>query len=245
MPDLRWNLRFWDCDYDWKDGGEEWSVGWGSSEAQWFGTLLPRIHGFLPARRILEIGPGFGRWTRFLLPQCSRYVGIDLSPKCVEACQKRFRHLWKIHFYHNDGLSLDRARGKFDFVFSFDSLVHAEVNVFEAYIPQILAKLNENGLAFVHHSNLRASGASVNDHARAETVDYQVIAEVVRRSGGRVLVQELVNWGGEEPIDCFTLFGLGRQSSPAVVIPNREFMQQARFVKEIYLPYAVAGGRRQ
>src|SRR6266852_9871119 len=35
--------------YDWKDAGEEWSEPWGSSAAQWSGTILPRIRDFLPA----------------------------------------------------------------------------------------------------------------------------------------------------------------------------------------------------
>ena len=48
--------------YDWKEAGEEWSQPWGSSAAQWAGTIFPRIRECLPADTILEIAPGFGRW---------------------------------------------------------------------------------------------------------------------------------------------------------------------------------------
>ena len=42
-------------------------------------------------------------------------------------------------FHQNDGLTLNIAGSdKFDFIFSFDSLVHAKAEVFKAYIPQIL-----------------------------------------------------------------------------------------------------------
>ena len=43
MPDLQWNIAAWDGSYDWSTGGEEWSQVWGGSEAQWFGSLYPRL----------------------------------------------------------------------------------------------------------------------------------------------------------------------------------------------------------
>src|SRR4030095_4890255 len=52
--------------YDWKEAGEEWSQPWGSSAAQWAGTIFPRIRECLPAGTILEIAHGFGRWTHYL-----------------------------------------------------------------------------------------------------------------------------------------------------------------------------------
>jgi hypothetical protein len=54
VPDLNWNKTVWGSTYGWQAGGEEWSETWGSSEAQWFGSIFPRLHRFLPARRILE-----------------------------------------------------------------------------------------------------------------------------------------------------------------------------------------------
>ena len=77
MPRLDWNIHQWDGEYNWELKGEEWSSSWGSSEAQWFGSLYPRLHKYFPAARILEIAPGFGRWTRFLLDYCDDYTGID------------------------------------------------------------------------------------------------------------------------------------------------------------------------
>ena len=71
MPELDWNKAVFDGNYDWRQGGEEWSAPWGGSEAQWFGSLYPRLHRLLPAGRILEIAPGFGRWTKFLIPACA------------------------------------------------------------------------------------------------------------------------------------------------------------------------------
>lgn len=63
--------------YDWKDSGEEWSAPWGNSAAQWFGTILPRTSQCLPAGTILEIAPGFGRWTN----SQSRISALIRSPQ--------------------------------------------------------------------------------------------------------------------------------------------------------------------
>src|SRR5438046_7031300 len=76
--------------YDWKEAGEEWSEPWGSSEAQWFGAILPRIRDCLPAETILEIAPGFGRWTHYLKDHCQNLWAIDRVAECIEACRQRF-----------------------------------------------------------------------------------------------------------------------------------------------------------
>jgi 2-polyprenyl-3-methyl-5-hydroxy-6-metoxy-1,4-benzoquinol methylase len=122
---------------------------------QWYGTILPRIRAFLPVHTILEIAPGFGRWTEFLKDYCSDLVVVDLSEKCIKACQERFTDCSHITYFVNDGKSLDMIPdNSIDFIFSFDSLVHAEDEVISAYISQLPEKLKHNGVAFVHHSNL-------------------------------------------------------------------------------------------
>src|SRR5215467_7298371 len=40
MPSVHENLQTWE-DYNWVRSGEEWSSRWGSSDAQWFSTILP------------------------------------------------------------------------------------------------------------------------------------------------------------------------------------------------------------
>jgi hypothetical protein len=106
MPDVRENERLWST-YDWGERGDEWSGAWRSPDYQWWGTLYPRLRHYLPARTILEIAPGFGRWTHYLLGHCDRLIGIDLMAGCVEACAERFRDEPKASFHQNDGRSLD------------------------------------------------------------------------------------------------------------------------------------------
>lgn len=242
MPDLNWNRTFWAGGYDWKTGGEEWSEVWGGSEPQWFGSLYPRLHRLLPAKAILEIAPGFGRWTKFLLPTCQHYLGIDLSGECIAACCSTFKDAKHARFVQNDGLSLDAARDEqFDFVFSFDSLVHVEVDVLESYIPQILRIMAPAGVAFLHHSNMASLGPKAeNRHARGRSVSWQIAAEIVQKSGGKVLCQEQINWGVPHLTDCLTL--LARQehphTGPTVHIKNGKFMDEAFIIRDMQAPYS-------
>jgi hypothetical protein len=244
MPDLSWNKLTWNGTYNWEAGGEEWSVPWGGSEAQWFGCIYPRIHGFLPADRVLEIAPGFGRWTKFLLPATKiEYLGIDISEECVNRCRDIFRDVDKALFYPNDGLSLNMVPDEmFDFVFSFDSLVHAEIDVLEAYIPQILKKLRCNGVAFIHHSNWLNSGETgENPHNRAVSVSAEAVAQLVQESGGILLIQEVLNWEHMRPcIDCFSVFSRADSHFRTVIgiIHNPRFTDEASIICQTQSPYS-------
>ncbi len=155
MPDVEWNKKVWDGGYDWSAGGDNWSSAWGSPEAQWTWSLRPRIERFLPTGTILEVGPGFGRWSQFLAGLCDRLVLVDLSEQCIAACRERFESQRHVQFHVNDGTSLDMVEdGTVDLAFSFDSLVHAEMDVLEGYLDQLQRKLSPDGVVVFHHSNL-------------------------------------------------------------------------------------------
>jgi Methyltransferase domain len=244
MPDVDWNAATFAGTFDWtQSGGEEWSEPWGGSEPQWFGSLFPRLHRFLPANAILEIAPGFGRWTRFLLPTCGSYVGVDLSAECVAGCRSRFQDAKHARFVQNDGMSLRGVTDDyFDLIFSFDSLVHVEKDVIESYIPQILRKLTLNGVAFLHHSNLAALPPEAEKAgARGHSVSGDIVADIVKQAGGKVLVKERINWGAPHLglLDCLTL--LARQEYPYAAPPietdNMRFMVEAQIIRETQAAY--------
>ncbi len=144
-------------DYDWSRAGDEWSARWGDAAAQWYGCIYPRVWRFLPAPTILEIAPGFGRWTEFLLGHCETLIGIDIAPKCVDACKRRFADRAGTIFETNDGHSLPMvADSSVDFGFSFDSLVHVEADALNGYLTELARVLKPDGVAFLHHSNYGA-----------------------------------------------------------------------------------------
>lgn len=244
MPDLSWNKAYWDGAYDWQGQGEEWSEAWGGSEPQWFGCLYPRLHRFLPADNVLEIAPGFGRWTHYLIDYVrGHYHGVDISQECIDYCAEVFAADSRARFSVNNGYSLEMVEDDaFDLVFSFDSLVHAELDVHERYIPQILRKLNQNGVAFIHHSNW-ASGCETqkNLHARGESVSADAVGDIIVENGGRVILQECLNWGEDSDnlIDTLSLFcRKDREKVTASTrIENQNFMLEASILRSVHSRY--------
>jgi hypothetical protein len=89
-------------------------------------------------------------------------VLVDLWERCIEACKRRFESESHSRFCVNNGKSLAMVSdNSLDFVFSFDSLVHAEIDVIDAYIDELSRKLTLSGIAFIHHSNIGAYPCSV------------------------------------------------------------------------------------
>lgn len=255
MPTIEENVRAWNQDHRWSATDDDWSAMWGNCEAQWWGSLYPRIHAFLPCEHILEIAPGFGRWTNFLRQHCERLTAVDLSERCVEHCRERFRDQPRMTFMVNDGRSLDFISDRtLDFAFSFDSLVHAEADVVEAYVRQLSRKLKPAGVAFIHHSNawhyrrrfapgrllplvwrtrLMRYRLLPRDHMRAPTMSAERFAQFCVDAGCRCVSQELVNWGYLRDLDCLSIFtpnGSPWDREPRRV-SNPFFLEEARSFK--------------
>src|ERR1700676_4823872 len=120
MPTIEQNLFFWGKADGWDGDGDKWSGRWGGTDLEWWGSIFPRIRNFLPASTILEIAPGFGRWTQFLKGFCEQLVLVDVSPACIERCKERFRSDPHVRGYVNDGKSLEMVADRsVDFAFSF------------------------------------------------------------------------------------------------------------------------------
>jgi methyltransferase family protein len=251
MPTVEQNRDRWDVSYCWPDEGDEWSQTWGSAEAQ-----------CLPTGTILEIAPGHGRWTQFLKDYCSQLVVVDLGPHCIDACRERFSSCSHITYHVNDGRSLAMVPDRsIDFVFSFDSLVHAEADVFESYLQQLSNKLKPEGAGLIHHSHigayrrtfslvnklparlraqLEAKGLLPHDHWRAHSMTAQRFEQLCSSAGLACIGQELVGWNGRLMIDAFSLFTPAGSTwtRPNRLLVNRRFMQAAHYEGQIARHYA-------
>lgn len=237
MPTRDENKDTW-TRYDWTQGGDDWSVGWGSSRMLWYGTILPRIHFLLPARSLLEIAPGFGRVTAYLLEHCEHYTGVDITPRCVEACRARFARHANASFVLNDGASLEAVPdGSVDVAISWDSLVHADPGVLEAYARALARKLVPGGRAFLHHSNLGAFAAPntgrltvENPHWRDERMSAALMRQYCAEAGLALDGQQLVQWGSSAENDCFSWL---RRPAPDEAVSGGEVLTHPSFGSEM------------
>ncbi|XWK86790.1 MAG: class I SAM-dependent methyltransferase [Phormidium sp.] len=237
MPSVNDNLNTW-SNYDWKEQGNEWSKYWGGTDKCFWGTIYPRIKSFIPVGTILEIAPGFGRWTQYLKDYCENLIIVDLTEKCITACQERFADCSHITYHVNDGKSLEMVPDEsIDFVFSFDSLVHVEEDVIKAYLEQIALKLKSNGVGFIHHSNLGSYlNPSIgkleveNPHWRGESMNAKLFEEYCEQAGLQCFSQEIVNWCGNTLCDCFSWITPknSKWSQPNRVIENADFMEEVK-----------------
>jgi len=260
MADVEQNLSVWEEGWDWSTAGDEWSSWWGGTPALWYGALLPRIHAFVPTGTILEIAPGYGRWTQYLKDLCDELVIVDLTERCIEGCKQRFAEATNIEYHVNDGRSLDMVPdGSIDFVFSFDSLVHAEADVLEAYAGELAHKLKPDGVGFVHHSNgghlrrLSAATKRVPERVRrplvtrgvlpdiyawrAQTVTAERFAAQCEAAGLSCISQEKINWEwGLYLMDALTVFTprASRWDRPLATRRNPLFHAEAARMAGLY-----------
>jgi SAM-dependent methyltransferase len=257
MPSVSENQVRW-TEHPWAREGHEWSPGQTAAggEMLWWRGLLPRIAAHLPTGRVLEIGPGFGRWTQHLIPLCERLTAVDLTARCIEHCRQKFAGAASFDAWTNDGESLDVVPdGSLDFVFSFDSLVHAEAPVLRAYLQQLSRKLKPGGTGFIHHSNLQAFAGEagslprwlVRRNWRGESMSARRFREYCREMGLQCTSQEIINWiSRSQKADRHRVPGLGLPLTDALSTFRRPLSAESPDpITEIYLNPGFADEWRQ
>jgi SAM-dependent methyltransferase len=259
MPTLIENHEMWNNKFDWSVSESEWSSVWSDAYTQWYNTLLPRIYAFIPTGTILEIAPGYGRWTQFLVDKCQHLILVDLSEKCIQACKERFSHYKHITYYVNDGKSLGFiANETVDFVFSFDSLVHAEDDVIQTYLHQLTKILTKDGAGFIHHSNLGEHQSYLSLISkipyrirkmlaalhlietfeiqwRASSMSAKKFEQYTDQAGLQCISQEVINWQSKQLIDCISVVARvdSRLSRDLRMIRNQDFMSEAKYSADL------------
>ena len=197
--------------------------------------------------------PGFGCWTNYLRKHCERLQIVDPDERCIEVCQRRFRKNRRLSYHVNDRRSLEMIPDRsIDFVFCFDSLVRVPRETVEAYVRQLADKLTEDGVGFIHHSNLGEYASPTverlsrrvrtlltrmkildRDHRRAPDMTAERFRSCCAASGLTCLCQELVNWRSRRLIDCFTTFARAgsKWASDGKVLRNPNFMREAKLIR--------------
>jgi len=235
MPSIIENIKRWKK-FDWSARGSEWCAGFGGVEKAWEHAIRPRIAAFVPTGHVLELGPGYGVWTDYLRPLAERMTLVDLAPNCIEFCRKRFGKRG-MAYHVNDGRSLDMVEdGSVDFVFSFNSLVHADHEVMREYVRQLGTKMKPGAFGFIHHSNLGELAPELgtfdraHEHWRGRDMTGEKFREDCRGAGLACVFQEIIPWGSERFIDAMSLFTrpLPGQQLAERIWRNPDFWHQAR-----------------
>lgn len=157
MPNIDWNRDTWDRQHDWSEAGDEWS-GMAAHCDQPYGAwkqalidelLTPRLR---PGAHVVEVAPGHGRFTEHIAGRVANTTLVDLSPTCLELCRERFGDDG-VAYVLTDGASLPGVGdASVDFIWSFDSFVHMERDVIDAYLHEFRRVLRRGGTFTIHHA---------------------------------------------------------------------------------------------
>jgi SAM-dependent methyltransferase len=151
LNSLELNRAIW-TSWNWDTGGEEWS-----RDEAWKQSIIHSfIDRYIPAASsILEIGPGGGRWTEVLLERASRYIGIDISASCIDACRARFKDNDHARFVVGSGSDLELVpSSSIHALWSFDVFVHINQSEVDKYADEFDRVLKPGAIAIVHHGTV-------------------------------------------------------------------------------------------
>ncbi len=103
---------------------------------------------------VLEIGPGGGRWTQFMIG-AREIVLVELNKQFFRYLRKRFRKQKdKLRFYQTSGYELAGIdAGSIDFVFSFGTFVHIDPEGIDVYLGEIARVLRPGGISTIQYAD--------------------------------------------------------------------------------------------
>lgn len=173
--------------YDWSTYGEEWTGSPKFKAGIIDNILTPNI----PAgSRILEIGPGAGRWTEVLLGLSKQITLVDLTPECIRLCRERFAKAANVSYFVNDGKDLSFVPpASIDRIWSFDVFVHIQSSDVDDCVRQFATILTPGGRGIIHHSAKGTSAKLWRSDMTAERM-----AEFCIKYGLKVIEQRS-EWG--------------------------------------------------
>lgn len=162
-----------------------YGMNWGDPEEVAALTFVRRLYlDPFVAGRVIEIGPGGGRWTQYLLSAEELYA-VDYHQELLDELAKNFAAP-NLHFVKNDGTDFPGIPdASIDFVFSFGVFVHLSYPLIDAYLAEIKRVLKPNGHVSLQYSDKRKKAAHKVDAFDIMTPD--LMRAMVHRHGFEIL----------------------------------------------------------
>jgi phospholipid N-methyltransferase len=146
--------------------------------------VLPYVK---PDQVALEIGPGGGRWTRYLLGFRKLYV-VDYHAELLHELRGRF-NMPNMQFIVNNGTDFPGVpESSVDYVISVACFVHLELHLISAYLKNIAVILKPGGNVFLTYSDKTKVGAQMNSTFTENTPER--MREMVTQAGFRILEED-------------------------------------------------------
>ena len=151
LNSLTQNKEVWE-NYDWNQFGEEWNPS-----EKWKEEFIEKIiyKNIKSNSIILEVGPGAGRWTDYLIKLSNKLILVEVSNKCLDICKKKYKDYDNVEYNLLEDINLRFINDRIvDFVFSYDVFVHIDKRETEKYFAEFNRVLMEDGLLIFHYSKV-------------------------------------------------------------------------------------------
>lgn len=114
-----------------------------------------------PETTVVEIGPGGGRWTRYMLDAKQIYA-VDYHQELLDELKSNIDSV-KIVFLKNDGDNFPNVPNEsVDFVFSFGTFVHLDIDIIDRYLQNIKSLLKPESNVVLQYSDKTKPLAKMN-----------------------------------------------------------------------------------
>lgn len=192
-----------------KEVGDDYhGVAASHMQAHWDSILSKYFNEYpFDMSRAVDFAAGYGRNTRKLLEIGAAHVtAIDVNDDCIKALNEGLDPT-RTEIIHNSGSDLSALKSDYyTFFYSFDAMVHFDLEIILSYIPEFARVLKPHGFALIHHSNYSGNPGGdfrENPHWR-NFMSADIFKHIATRSGFKVLKQEIFAWGDPD-IDCISI----------------------------------------
>jgi Methyltransferase domain len=101
----------------------------------------------------VEIGPGGGRWTRYLTG-FRTLAAVDYHPELLDELRRNFGKHRNIRFIKNNGTDFPGLHPQsIDYVYSFGTFVHLDFNLIEEYLDSLKAIIKPTANVVIQYSD--------------------------------------------------------------------------------------------
>ena len=155
--------------------------------------FIPSLNGL----NCLEIACGHGRIASQVLKnnEPNHLQLIDINPDNIKFVLNRFKGRDEVHAEVNNGIDLRNLEDQhYNFVYSFDSMVHFNRELIELYINEIKRVLTPGGQAYIHYSNWGKTCTTEN-HGPGLRGDMNRSAMLELVKDCRVIHDKVIDWG--------------------------------------------------
>lgn len=175
----------------------------------WIGVIWPILSRHkIDLTDTIDFACGYGRNAKMLAAAgAAKVTLVDVNPDNIAYCREHLIPRGNFDVVQNNGYDLaDLPSDRFTHLYSFDAMVHFDLEIVLAYIREFARVIKPGGTAFIHHSNYTGNpGGNFRENPGMRNfMSALIFKHASIRGGFDVLEQELVNWSCPDS-DCVTV----------------------------------------